>query len=46
MKSFGIELPDGKVNKSLQEGENCKYLEILKADKFLEKKMKLNISKE
>ena len=46
MKSFGIELPDVKGNKSLQEGENCKYLRILKADKFLEKKMKLNISKE
>ena len=46
VKSFGIELPDGKVIKSLQEGESYKYLGILEADKFLEKKMKLNISKE
>ena len=44
--SFGIELPDGKVIKSLQEGESYKYLEILEADKFLEEKMKLNILKE
>ena len=46
VKSFGIELPDGKVIKSLQEGESYKYLEILEADKFLEEKMKLNVSKE
>ena len=46
MKSVGIELPDGKVFKSLQEGENYKYLGILEADKFLEEKMKLKISKE
>ena len=46
VKSVGIELPDGKVIKSLQEGESCKYLGILEADKFLEEKMKLNISKE
>ena len=46
VKSFGIELPDGKVIKSLQEGESYKYLGILEADKFLEEKMKLNISKE
>ena len=32
--------------KSLQEGESCKYLGILEADKFLEEKMKLNVSKE
>ena len=42
----GIELPDGKVIKSLQEGESYKYLGILEADKFLEEKMKLNVSKE
>ena len=29
VKSVGIELPDGKVNKSLQEGESYKYLGIL-----------------
>ena len=46
VKSAGIELPDGKVIKSLQEGEICKYLEILEADKFLEEKMKLNVSKD
>ena len=35
VKSVGIELPDGKVViKSLQEGENYKYLRILEADKF------------
>ena len=46
MKSVGIELPDGKVIKSLQEGENYKYLGILEADKFLEEKIKLNVSRE
>ena len=46
VKSVGTELTDGKVIKSLQEGESCKYLEILEADKFLEEKMKLNVSKE
>ena len=46
VKSVGIELPNGKVIKSLQEGESYKYLGILEADKFLEEKMKLNVSKE
>ena len=46
VKSVCIELPDGKVIKSLQEGESYKYLGILEADKFLEEKMKLNVSKE
>ena len=46
VKSVGIELSDGKVIKSLQEGESYKYLGILEADKFLEEKMKLNVSKE
>ena len=46
VKSIGVELPDGKVIKSLQEGESYKYLGILKADKVLERKMKLNVSKE
>ena len=45
VKSVGIELPDGKAIKSLQEGESYKYLGIFEADKFLEK-MKLNVSKE
>ena len=46
VKSVGIELPNGKVIKSLQEGESYKYLGILEADKFLEEKMRLNVSKE
>ena len=46
VKSVGIELPDGKVIKSLQEDESYKYLGIFEADKFLKKKMKLNVSKE
>ena len=45
VKSVGIELPDGKVIKSLQEGESYKYLGSLEADKFLEEKMKLNVLK-
>ena len=46
VKSVGIELPNGKVIKSSQEGESYKYLGILESDKFLEEKMKLNVSKE
>ena len=46
VKSVGIELPDGKVIRSLQEGESYKYLGILEEDKFLEEKMKLIVSKE
>ena len=46
VKSVGIELLDGKVIKSLQEGESFKYLGVLEADKFLKEKMKLNVSKE
>ena len=46
VNSVGIELPDSKVIKSLQEGKSYKYLGILKADKFLEEKMKLNVLKE
>ena len=46
VKAVGIELPDAKVIKSLQEGESYKYLGILEADKFLEEKMNLNFSKE
>ena len=45
VKSVGIELPDGKIIKLLQEGESYKYLGILEADKLLEEKMKLNVSK-
>ena len=46
VKSVGIELSDGKVIKSLQEGESYKYLGLLEAEKFLEEKMKLNVLKE
>ena len=45
-KSVGIELPNGKIIKSLQEGESYKYLRIIEADKFLEEKIKLNVLKE
>ena len=44
VKSVSVEL-DGKVIKSLQEGESYKYLGALEANKFLEEKMKLNVSK-
>ena len=46
VKSVGIELPDGKVIKSLQEGESYKYLGILEADRFLGEEMKLKVSRE
>ena len=46
VKSVGVELPDGKVMKLLQEGESYRYLGILEAYRFLEEKMKLNVSKE
>ena len=46
VKSVGIELPDGKVIKSIQEDESYKYLGILKADRFLGEEMKLKVSKE
>ena len=46
VKSVGVELPDGKVIKSLEEGESYKYLGIVEADKFLEEKMKLKVLKE
>ena len=45
-KSVGTKLPYGKVIKSLQEDESYKYLGILEADKFLDEKMRLNVSKE
>ena len=44
VKLVGIELPNGTVIKSLQ--VRYRYLRILEADKFLEEKMKLNVSKE
>ena len=46
VKSVAIQLPTGKVIKSLWEAESYKYLGILETDKFLEEKMKLNNLKE
>ena len=40
VKSVGIEMPDGKVTNSLQEGKRYKYLGILAADRFLGEAMK------
>ena len=45
VKSVDIELSNGKVITSVQEGESYKYLRILEADKFLEEKMNLNVLK-
>ena len=41
VKSVGIELPDGKVMKSLQEGESYEYLGILQVEIFLGEEIKL-----
>ena len=46
VKPVGMELADDKVFMSLQEGDSYKYLGILEVDKFLEEKVKLNVSKE
>ena len=46
VKSVGIELPDSRVIKSLQEGESYKYLRILEADRVLVEEMNLKVSKE
>ena len=45
VKSVGIELPDGK-GRCLCRRKRYRYLGILEEDKFLEEKMKLNVSKE
>ena len=46
LKLVGRELPDGKVIKSVQEGESFKYLGTLESDRFLGEDMKLKVSKE
>ena len=46
VKSVSTELPDGKVIKSLHEGERYKYLGILEADRFLREEIMLKVSKE
>ena len=45
VESVGIVWSDGKVIKSLREGESYKYLGILETDRFSEEKRKLNVSK-
>ena len=45
VKSVGIELPDGKVIKRLQEGECYNYLGILEVDRLLGEEMKLKVIK-
>ena len=44
VKSVGIELPDGKVIKSLQECESYKYLGILEVHRFLGEEVELKVS--
>ena len=46
VKDVGMEMPDGKIINSLQEGESYKYLGILETDRLLVGEMKLNVSKE
>ena len=46
VKSAGIEQPDGKVIKSLQDRESYNYLGIFEVEKFLEEGMKLKVSEE
>ena len=46
VKSVASELPNGRVIKLLQEGESYKDLGIIEAHKFLQEKMKLNVSRE
>ena len=46
VKSVGIELPDDKVIKSLQELKSFKYLGISEVDIFQGEEMKLKVSKE
>ena len=44
VKSVGIELPYGKVIKSLQECESYKYLGILEEHRFLGEEVELKVS--
>ena len=46
MKSVGMELLDGKIIKSIQEGESYKYIGILEAGRFLGEEIKSKVSKE
>ena len=44
--SDGIELPDGREIKSLDEGSSYKYLRILEADRVMYEEMKTSLTKE
>ena len=44
VKIVGIELPDDRVFNSFQEGESYIYLGRLKAERFLEKELKMKVS--
>ena len=46
IKLDGIELPNDKVIKSLEEGESYKYLGVLEADKVMVNEMKDKAKKE
>ena len=46
IKLAGIELPNDKVIKSLEEGESYKYLGVLEADKVMVNEMKDKVKKE
>ena len=46
IKLDGIELPNDKVIKSLEEGESYKYLDVLEADKVMVNEMKDKVKKE
>ena len=43
--SEGIKMPDGEVLKSLEDGDEYKYLGILEADNIKHETMKNNIKK-
>ena len=46
VKSDGIQLPNDKVIKSLEEGESYKYLGVLEADEVVVNEMKYKVKKE
>ena len=46
VKSDGTELPNGKVNNSLEEGESYKYLGVLETDEMMVNEMKDKAKKE
>ena len=46
MKSDGIQLPNDKVIKSLEEGESYKYLGVLEADEVMVNEMKDKVKNE